>query len=397
MSPAATATHTPRLVGVYIHLPYCDVKCAYCDFYSIAARHVDAGFWSGYLDRLQDDLASQVRLLSADTAKPVLASIFFGGGTPSKAPASVIAGVIKAIRSSFPQALSSAEITAEANPESLTRELLAEWREAGLNRVSVGMQSLDEATLHYLGRLYRPQAYREVLSRIRAAGFNNYSADFITGVPGQSVESTLRDLKFAVGEGVTHLSLYQLTIEPGTLLRQRILRGERPAISDEQQAQQMAAACDWLSVQGFERYEISNFARPGYACLHNRIYWTYRPYLGLGVAAHSFSGRRRFQHPRSLEKYLLPGLPPAEDTDSQARDALLGYVRLLEPFRPERIATIYSAAERPAVLQVLDRAVERGWLLRKGRLLRLSSAGAEQSDSLLAELWNIYQFPEKGN
>lgn len=388
MSTAATASQNPRLVGVYIHLPYCDVKCAYCDFYSIALRHVGEPFWISYRERLQDDLAAQLKLLVADTAKPVLASIFFGGGTPSKAPAQVIAGVIEAVRSAFPHALSSLEITAEANPESLTPGLLAAWRDAGLNRVSVGMQSLDEETLRYLGRLYRPQAYREVLSHIRAAGFDNFSADFITGVPGQSIQSTLRDLEFAVGEGVTHLSLYQLTIEPGTLLRQRILRGERPAISDDQQAQQMATACDWLSGQGFERYEISNFARPGYACLHNRIYWTHRPYLGLGVAAHSFSGRRRFLHPRSLEKYLVPGMPPTEDKDSQRRDALLGYVRLLEPFRPERITALYGAAERPAVQQVLRRAVERGWLLRCGPLLRLSHAGAEQSDSLLAELWN---------
>ncbi len=389
MTPAATATQRPRLVGVYIHLPYCDVKCAYCDFFSVAARHVDVNFWSAYLDRLRDDLAVQVKQLKTDTREPVLASIFFGGGTPSKAPAYVIAGVVESITSAFPRAQSHVEITAEANPESLTADLLSAWRAAGVNRVSVGMQSLNEATLHYLGRLYRPQAYREVLARIRAAGFSNYNADFITGVPGQSVRSTLRDLEFAVGEGVTHLSLYQLTIEPGTLLKQRILRGERAAISDDEQAQQMAAACDWLSAHGFERYEISNFAKPGYKCLHNRIYWTYRPYVGLGVAAHSFSGRRRFLHPRSIEKYLVPGMPPAEDRDSGRRDALLGFLRLLEPFRPERITALYDETDRPAVLQALDRALQRGWLLRKGRLLRLTAAGAEQSDSLLAELWNI--------
>jgi oxygen-independent coproporphyrinogen-3 oxidase len=389
LSPVATATQRPRLVGVYVHLPYCDVKCAYCDFYSIASRHVEPLFWQNYLSRLKDDLTIQLGLLAADVSKPVLASVFFGGGTPSKAPAHVIAGVVEAIRSAFPHALCTPEITAEANPESLSHDLLKAWREAGVNRVSVGMQSLDEATLRYLGRLYRPQAYQKVLSLIRSAGFHNYSADFITGVPGQSVASTLRDLQFAMDEGVTHLSLYQLTIEPGTLLRQRILRGERAPINDQQQAEQMASACEYLSARGFARYEISNFARPGYACLHNRIYWTYRPYLGLGVAAHSFSGRRRFLHPRSLDKYLEPGMPPAEDSDSKKRDALLGLIRLLVPFRPERITALYGHAERHEAEQVLERAVERGWLMRKGHLLQLTSAGAEQSDSLLTELWNI--------
>lgn len=389
MSLSVAARQRPRLVGVYIHLPYCDVKCAYCDFFSIARRHVGDAFWTRYLDRLHEDLAAQASLLYSDTAKPVLASVFFGGGTPSKAPASVIAGILEAIRKSFRVALSAIEVTAEANPESLTPELLGAWRDAGLNRVSVGMQSLDEATLRYLGRLYRPQAYARVLADIRSAGFSNYNADFITGVPGQSVASTLRDLEFAVGEGVTHLSLYQLTIEPGTLLRQRILRGDRPPISDEQQVGQMSAACEYLSGQGFARYEISNFARPGYRCLHNRIYWTYRPYLGLGVAAHSFTGCRRYLHPRSLDKYLAPGALPAEDTASTPRDALLGYMRLMQPFRVERIASLYRNRSRAAVQQVLDRAVERGWLLRHGHLLRLSPVGAEQSDSLLAELWNI--------
>lgn len=389
MSLPATATQKHRLVGVYIHLPYCDVKCAYCDFYSIALRHVSANFWSRYLDRLQEDLGAQASLLHSDTAKPVLASVFFGGGTPSKAPAHVIAYMIEAIRRAFGAALPQIEVTAEANPESLTPDLLRAWRDAGLNRVSVGMQSLDEATLRYLGRLYRPQAYARVLADIRSAGFSNYSADFITGVPGQSTASTLRDLEFAVGEGVTHLSLYQLTIEPGTLLRQRILRGDRQPVSDEQQARQMAVACAYLSEQGFARYEISNFARSGYRCLHNRIYWTYRPYLGLGVAAHSFTGRRRFLHLRSLDKYLAPGALPAEDTASGPRDALLGYLRLMQPFRAERIAAIYHPELRAAVRQVLERAVERGWLTRQGHLLRLSSAGAEQSDTLLAELWNI--------
>lgn len=376
-------------MGVYIHLPYCDVKCAYCDFFSLAARHVDPDFWIRYPGRLKEDLAVQFGLVSADTPKPVLASIFFGGGTPSKAPAHVIADLLETIRKAFPRVLPGLEITAEANPESLTADLLAGWRAAGINRISVGLQSLDEPVLRYLGRLYRAQAYRAVLSQIRQAGFGNYSADFITGVPGQSVASTLRDLQFAVGEGVTHLSLYQLTIEPGTLLRQRILRGECPAVSEEQQAKQMDAACHWLLQQGFERYEISNFARPGYRCLHNRIYWTYRPYLGLGVAAHSFTGARRFMHPRSLEKYLVKGLAPAEDRDSKRRDALLGFTRVLQPFRPERITALYAAADRPAVRQVLGMAVQRGWLLREGTLLRLSAAGAEQSDSLLAELWNI--------
>ena len=191
--------HAQRLTGVYIHLPFCDVKCAYCDFFSIAERHVDTAFWEKYTARLIDDLHAQVALLKADTAKPVLASVFFGGGTPSRAPAFVMQQLIHAVKAALPQQLAAPEITAEANPESLNDALLARWFAAGVNRISVGMQSLDETVLKYLGRLYNPAAYREVFARLRHAGFTNFNADFITGVPGQSVGSTLRDVDFALG------------------------------------------------------------------------------------------------------------------------------------------------------------------------------------------------------
>lgn len=381
----------PRLIGVYIHLPYCDVKCAYCDFFSLAKRHIDANFWPRYLDRLRADLAQQVKLLHQDTERPVLASVFFGGGTPSKAPARVVAQTIEAISAAFAAKYRKLEITAEANPESLNYALLVAWREAGVNRVSVGMQSREEKVLRYLGRLFNRRAYNEVLQQVRAAGFTNYNADFITGVPGQTIASTLDDLRFAIGEGATHVSLYQLTIEPGTLLRQRIARGELPPIDDRQQNQQMRAAVEFLCQQGLERYEISNFARSGYRCLHNLIYWTYRPYLGLGVAAHSFTGRRRFYYPRSLEQYFASRGAPTEDLGASPRDALLGQLRLLDPMHPARLLRALGAGERQAAASALSYAETQGWLERRGRLWQLTERGLELNDTLLATLWNVGQ------
>jgi oxygen-independent coproporphyrinogen-3 oxidase len=269
----------PRLTGVYVHLPFCDVKCAYCDFYSLANRHVDEKFWLNYGERLLEDLRRQYAELALDTQQPVLASIFFGGGTPSKAPGFVFARIIRGVREIFPRYLDDVEISAEANPESLTQAVLAEWRGAGVNRISVGMQSRDEPVLKYLGRIYNPASYREVLAKIRKAGFSNFNADFITGVPGQSVHSTVGDLDFALAEGVTHLSLYQLTVESGTLLKQRIESGKIVRPGDAQQVRQMDAGIDFLEQRGFRRYEISNFARDNHTCLHYLLYWTGRPYL----------------------------------------------------------------------------------------------------------------------
>lgn len=389
MSAGTTKTTLPRLIGAYIHLPYCDVKCAYCDFFSLAARRIDNAFWQRYLERLREDLAQQVRLVREDTEQPILSSIFFGGGTPSKAPAYLIAEMIAALSAAFFTQREKLEITAEANPESLTPDLLAAWRDAGVNRISVGLQSRDEKILRYLGRLYNPRAYATVLQKVRAAGFTNYNADFITGVPGQTIESTLDDLRFAVDEGVTHTSLYQLTIEPGTLLQKRIARGELPSLDDRQQLRQMRAAVDLLHKLGLEHYEISNFARPGYRCRHNLIYWTYRPYLGLGVAAHSFTGRRRFYYPRSLEQYFASKGIPTEDLAAVPRDALLGYVRLLRPVHTSRLLRAFAFAERQSATSVLAHAEAQGWLTRRGRLWQITRFGLEQNDSLLAALWNF--------
>jgi oxygen-independent coproporphyrinogen III oxidase len=378
----------PRLTGVYIHLPFCDVKCAYCDFFSIASRHPTDEFWSRYTKRLLNDLQVQLRLLSQDTPRPVLASVFFGGGTPSKAPAFLMQQVIEATRAAFKESLPAVEITAEGNPESLTEQVLADWQHAGINRVSVGMQSLDPGVLKYLGRLYSPQAYAEVLHRVKAAGIPNFNADFITGVPGQSVDSTLADLDFAINSGAAHISLYQLTIEPGTLLKQRIASGRREALNDSQQVAQMEAAIQHLKQAGLERYEISNFAMQGKRCLHNRIYWTHRPYLGLGVAAHAFTGKRRFYHPRSLDMYMESALP-AEDLEAVPRDALINRLRLAQPLHVGAIGRLFPSGTNAKIEEILSHAKENGWIDRRGNLFRLTQSGTMQMDSLLAQLWNL--------
>lgn len=384
----AVRARVPVLTGVYIHLPYCDVKCAYCDFYSIADRHVSPAVWQSYLVRLKTDLTYQRDILQSDQPHPVLASVFFGGGTPSRAPATLIAGILEAVFAAFPERLARVEITAEANPESLTDSLLAAWAEAGINRVSVGMQSLDETVLRYLGRLYNARAYATVLNRIRAHGIQSMSADFITGVPGQTARSTLRDLAFALGEGVQHLSLYQLTLEPGTLLKQRVADGRLAGPSDLRQQRQMAVAADFLRREGFNRYEISNFAKPGFRSVHNRIYWTGRPYLGLGVAAHGFTGKRRFFHARSLEAYLA-GKPPGADQGFSARDNLINLFRLKQRMPVAKILRCFEPRMHPAVLHELMHAAETGWLILQGKTFEMEPAGMKFTDSLIARLWNL--------
>ena len=380
---------TPRLAGVYVHLPFCDVKCAYCDFYSVAARHVDAAFWPRYTEKLKSDLNHQFRLLREDSPGIRLASIFFGGGTPSKAPEFVFREIIEHARSLLDKNTERIEITAEANPESLTVKVANDWAKAGINRVSVGMQSREAAVLKYLGRLYNPQAYNGVLRIVRDAGITNINTDFITGVPGQTLRSTLADLDFAIAEGVSHMSLYQLTIEPGTLLKQRIESGRAERPSDTRQLRQMQIAARHLERAGLMRYEISNFSKPDRACLHNLIYWTNRPYAGIGVAAHAFTGKRRYFNVRSLEKYNHPDNLPEEDIHAQPRDALINLLRLTRQVNIVRVKRLFAANLHSRIDLLLESAAQRGFINLGSKTFRLTSRGLTFTDTLIAEFWNL--------
>ncbi len=383
----------PALTGVYIHLPYCDVKCAYCDFYSLAKRHIPDSFWREYSERLVEDLAMQFETLLEDVPRPVLASVFFGGGTPSKAPPYLFEKILQKLQETFSSSLNTIEVSAEANPESLTPEVAKDWKSLGVNRVSVGMQSLDKEVLHYLGRLFNPKAYSEVFSILQDAKFTNINADFITGVPGQSVQSTLDDIEFALKRSVSHLSLYQLTVEDGTLLKSRIRRGLRPSLDDAMQVKQMQRAAEFLRERGFHRYEISNFAKPGTQCRHNLLYWTNRPYLGLGVSAHTFTGTRRFFHARSLDAYLSKATKQTQDTLARPQDAFLNLLRLTKKVHPSRLLAYVPPHEKERVLKEIEDAVAKGYWQREGALLRPTRRGLRFSDALIFALWNAASVP----
>jgi oxygen-independent coproporphyrinogen-3 oxidase len=269
-------------VGVYVHVPFCERVCPYCDFAVVAARRLAPELEARYALAL---LAELERRRPAFEGRR-LASLYFGGGTPSLLTPASLGRIVRAVRAAF-AAAGPVETTLEINPGTLERERLPGFREAGITRASVGVQSFDDATLRRLGRAHRAAEARRTLAAAREAGFEVVALDLIFAAPGQTLDLFERDLAEATAFGPEHVSTYELTLEPGTPFAAAAARGRLRLPAEDEAVAMLAAAEGRLSAAGYARYEISNYARPGFEAVHNRRYWERQPVLGLGVGAFS--------------------------------------------------------------------------------------------------------------
>jgi oxygen-independent coproporphyrinogen-3 oxidase len=270
-------------VGVYVHVPFCERVCPYCDFAVVATPCLTGERETRYVDALLEELAAR----RAAFAGRRLASVYLGGGTPSLLTPASVARLVETIRSSFPAAVTEPEVTLEVNPGTLERERMGGFREAGVGRVSIGVQSFSDATLKRLGRAHAAGEARASLAAARAAGFANLSLDLILAAPGQGPAEFVADLDEALAFAPEHLSTYELTIEPGTPFALADARGQLRRASEDAVLEMFDACEARLAAAGYRRYEISNYAKPGFEAVHNRRYWQRRPVLGLGVGAFS--------------------------------------------------------------------------------------------------------------
>jgi oxygen-independent coproporphyrinogen-3 oxidase len=367
----------PRL-GIYVHCLFCTRRCPYCDF-NVAIYREDR--IAPFVSALGQEVARYAALPWAGRVPAV--SLFFGGGTPSLLPPPALAAVIDGARRGL-GLVADAEVTLEANPEGLDRERLAAFRAAGVTRLSLGVQSLDDGVLARLGREHTASTARAAFAAARAAGFADVSVDLLYGCPGQDLATWAGTLEEALGWGPEHLSAYALTLEPGTAFGRRP-PGDLPG--DEVVAEQYEHLCARTAAAGLERYEISNFARPGFHSRHNLLYWRREEYLGLGPGAHAALGHARFGNVRAHTRYrdALAGgawpiawreaLSPAQ---MQSERIMLG-LRLVEGIPRAWLAG--DGAPRP-----LDRYVEAGLLAMSGDRVALTPRGVLVSDTLLAEI-----------
>jgi len=282
-------------LSLYLHIPFCVRKCAYCDFPSHAGREKDI---PAYVDALKGEILDAAGKWPGRRVE----TVFFGGGTPSILTGEQMKTLMDAIFSSF-EVAPDAEISMEANPGTLTPENLAAYRASGINRLSIGVQAMNDRLLQNIGRIHTRGEAAEAVMMAKAAGFENINMDLMYGLPGQSMDDFIGTLRQAAELDVPHLSMYSLIVEEGTPLHRRVSEGEEIPGDEETLAMQHAAA-RFLSGFGLERYEISNYARPGFECRHNLTYWRRGEYLGLGCAAHSLMEEVRFSNTLSLTEYL---------------------------------------------------------------------------------------------
>ncbi|HLG32837.1 MAG TPA: radical SAM family heme chaperone HemW [Ignavibacteriaceae bacterium] len=291
-----------KQTACYIHIPFCDHKCIYCDFYSI----ITTDSVSSFLTSIKKEIEFYSKLYSSQRE---FISIYFGGGTPSLMEPDYIAEIINNVKENF-LVRENAEITLETNPGTVSKSKLEEFRKKGINRLSVGIQSFNEEELKFLTRIHSAQTAIETIENAHIAGFENINADLIFNLPGQSKEKWLFNLEQAIKLPVKHVSAYSLILERGTILNKMVLDGKVKMQDDDYDADLYETTIDFFERRGFNQYEVSNFALPGYECVHNNAYWHYVDYLGFGTSAHSFvdalngEGGKRWWNYSSAKMYI---------------------------------------------------------------------------------------------
>ena len=375
---------TGEPLALYVHWPFCVSKCPYCDFNSHVRENINQNAW---LDALLTDLAHEARLLPARG----LTSIFFGGGTPSLMEPSTVEAVIAAAREHW-AAANDIEITLEANPNSVEAARFADLAAAGVNRLSLGMQSFDDAALRFLGRAHSSRDGFKALEMAQK-NFRRVNFDLIYALPGDTEEKWSATLAQALSLGTSHLSLYQLTIEPGTRFASMVAKHAFEPLDGESAAKLYELTDAMTAAAGMPAYEISNYARPGQESRHNLTYWRYSDYAGVGPGAHGRRlGRRTVRHKKPenflnamarngngiVEEALLSPIEAADE-------ALVMGLRLIEGVDVAAIAVRFglpSLTDQPRV----DRLVDSGHLTREGTRIALTSSGRLLLDYILGRI-----------
>lgn len=361
-------------LSIYIHIPFCLQKCRYCDFLSLPLSD------SNLIDAYITALLTETELKAQPFSGLCVDTIYLGGGTPSLLTGYQINKIVKSIRDHF-KLDKDVEVSLEANPATISRDKLSAYRDAGVNRLSLGVQSFNDSDLKRLGRRHRVKDALQAVEDLHHLEWTNFSLDLIYGLPGQSIEEWHYNLESAIALQPAHLSTYLLQLDPATPMGRELSEGLWEELSEEKLAAMYHQARGLLAGQGFIHYELSNYCRPGLECRHNLAYWQGRPYLGLGSGAVGCIDGRRTINPwppaefiNALKNGVLPAGQVLELMDQRARlsEAMVMGLRLIEGISPEEISLRCGINPREHYGQLIDDFLERAWLIEGCGKLRLN-------------------------
>lgn len=373
------------MAGIYIHIPFCRKACIYCNF------HFSTSLKS--LDEMVEAICKEM-LMRKEDSLAVADTLYFGGGTPGILPPDQLKKIIDqafAVYNISP----AAEISLEVNPDDISPASLEAWKAAGINRLSVGIQSFDEEELKWMNRTHGSERSIQALQEIGQAGFDNFSADLIFGSPLSGREKLKKNIDLLLQLGAPHISCYALTVEPKTRLNKMILSKTSPAPDQDEQADQFLYVMERLRNAGYEHYEISNFAQPGFRSRHNSSYWRGIPYLGFGPSAHSFDGlqTRSFNVSDNREyiNIIQAGQLPSDSewlsNEQQLNEMIMISLRTCEGLDLNAVKEKFGAGQQERILLIATSHLNAGHVALKGDVMQLTEKGKLMADGIAADLF----------
>jgi len=370
--------------GIYIHMPFCKVKCMYCDFYSVADK-------DEAIPTFFEALIKEIEICETDTRDWIIDTIFIGGGTPSLMTPYQLESLIKALDKKF-ELTHVSEFTLEANPGEAPLERLKSFRALGVNRISIGVQSLQPSLLQFLTRIHGPEEVFRTFDTARQAGFENINCDLIFSIPNQTMKIWKSDLKRILDLGPEHMSCYSLTVEKGTQLYQYVNRGKVKMPNNDQSAAYYRWAQSTMADYGYRQYEISNWSKPKLECNHNFHYWEIDPYLAFGPSAHGFDGKSRFSNINDLDSYinkLVKGDSPLQHIEKLTRknytNELIGFgLRINKGINLENISNEFKSKFNQRIVDIKYKWGK--YLIQEGNRLRLTEEGYAFADAIAVDL-----------
>lgn len=368
-----------------MHIPFCKQACHYCNFHFTTSLR--------YKDELVAALVKEAGLQKSYLPAGTIDTIYFGGGTPSLLSIDDCRLLIDTIRQTY-EVAGDAELTLEANPDDISAEKLKGWKEAGINRLSIGVQSFFEEELRWMNRAHTASHARQCIELSQAAGFTNLTIDLIYGSPLLTDAKWEQNVQTAIHYNIPHLSCYALTVEEKTPLHKLISNRQKPPVDPDKQGHQFLLLMQWLRAAGYEHYEVSNFAKPGFRSRHNSSYWKGQPYLGLGPSAHSFNGYERQWNIANNQQYIVSiqqGQIPFEKEELSATDQLNEYLmislRTMEGVDLGVIEEKWGAKEKERLLTSIRPSVQHGTIRQQNNRIQLTDEGLLLADGIAASLF----------